>query len=114
MSRIPHDATVAMNVRSLQNALRNIATLLPYDPPQAVQNLEMLADRVEEMWREEQARDDWRVESIGGGIEGTREEAQRWVAAWRDEYGDAYAIEVQRRRAASEWHDSTLDQLLAS
>jgi hypothetical protein len=51
----PPDATVSMNLGSLQNALRNIATLLPYDPPQAVENLNMLADRAEEMWREQQA-----------------------------------------------------------
>lgn len=55
-ARIPPEATVSMNVRSLTNALRNIATLLPYDPPQAVVNLNMLADRAEEMYREQEAK----------------------------------------------------------
>lgn len=54
LTRVPHDATVKMNVQSMTNALRNIATLLPYDPAQAVENLKILADRVEEMYREEQ------------------------------------------------------------
>lgn len=45
--------TVNMNIRSLTSALRNIALLLPYDPAQAVMNLEMLADRVEEMAKEQ-------------------------------------------------------------
>ena len=54
---IPADATVSSNVRSLTNALRNIATLLPYDPVQAVKNLNLLADRIEEMYREQQERE---------------------------------------------------------
>lgn len=53
MLTIPHDATVTMNVRSMTNALRNIATLAPYDPIQAVANIKTLADRVEEMYHEE-------------------------------------------------------------
>jgi hypothetical protein len=55
--RPPPDATVSMNLRSLQNALRNIATLMPYDLQQGVANLQMLADRAEEMWREQQERE---------------------------------------------------------
>lgn len=55
--RIPPDATMSVNVRSATNALRNIATLLPYDPAQAVENLNMLADRYEEMYFQQQGRD---------------------------------------------------------
>lgn len=54
--RIPPDATVNMNVGSLTSALKNIATLTPYDVPQAIKNLEMLADRVEDMYREQNER----------------------------------------------------------
>jgi hypothetical protein len=56
MSTPASSATVSMNVGSLTSALRNIATLLPYDPLQAVVNLNMLADRVEEMCREQGAK----------------------------------------------------------
>lgn len=48
------DQTVNVNVKSMTNALRNIATLLPYSPAQAVENLEMLATRVEEMADEQE------------------------------------------------------------
>lgn len=42
-------------------------------------------------------REEWHVESIGGGITGTRAEADAWIAEWRNEYGDRYEIHVRRR-----------------
>lgn len=52
---IPLSATTNVNVRSLTSALRDIALLAErgVDPGE---NLRMLADRVEEMYHEEQER----------------------------------------------------------
>ena len=50
MSNIPHDATIEINVHSLTNALRGLAVLLPYNPTQAINNLNSLAERVEDMY----------------------------------------------------------------
>lgn len=52
--------------------------------------------------------EEWCIESIGGGISGTREDAEAWREAWLSEYGDKYEINVQRRYV-SEWEDANLD-----
>lgn len=61
-----------MNVRSMASALRNIATLMPYDPAQGVKNINMLAARVEQMYEEEKAKEAavplQRIQDIGGEI----------------------------------------------
>jgi hypothetical protein len=61
----------------------------------------------------ERLREEWHVESIGGGITDTREEAVRWVDEWRSEYGDQYPIEV-RRRLVGEWQDASVAALAGS
>jgi hypothetical protein len=54
---------------------------------------------------------EWHVESIGGGMHGTREEALTWLRGWRREYADRYEIHVRRRRPAGPWRPSTTDEL---
>lgn len=53
-------------------------------------------------------REEWSIESIAGGIEGSREEIKAWRDAWLNSYGDQYEVYVQMRYV-SEWEDADLD-----
>lgn len=53
---LPPEATVRMNVRSIAKALRDIALLEERGSDRTVENLRLLADRVERMyWEQEEA-----------------------------------------------------------
>lgn len=58
--RIPHDATVRIHVGSHASALRDLATLLEHtgDAQFTIDSLRSLADRSEEMYRQQMARVD--------------------------------------------------------
>lgn len=53
-------------------------------------------------------REEWSIESIAGGIEGTRVEIEAWRDAWLNSYGITYEIHVQKRYV-SDWKKATLD-----
>ncbi len=51
-------------------------------------------------------KEEWRVETIGGGITGTHDEVKTWVGHFHEAYGDTYDETIHfQRRFLTEWVD---------
>lgn len=60
------------------------------------------------------SREEWSVDSVGGGVTGTRAEIEQWLDSVHDEYGSQFdgSIHIRRRLVIeSEWLDVELDWL---